>query len=269
MKDNSEGENNEEDMNPIPVAAKIKEHPDIIVGIKNAHYEKPGWIALKRTVEAGNLANKPIMVDDDVFSDSGRTTREKVLEVMRPGDIHTHMYNDHQLELVDRKIGVVQPYMREARRRGVLFDLGHGGGSFIWPVATKAVKQGFLPDTFGTDLHPPSRMSGQVDVPNCISKLMSLGMSLQDGILRATVNPAKAIRHFPELGTLGVGKTADISIFELKTGAFSYTDSARKKLAGTKKLQCVLTVRDGRVVYDREGISFPLWTSAGEYEVLR
>ena len=261
MSDDRRDENNVEDMDPAAAAAKVNQYPDIIVGIKHAHFTLPGFAGLKRAVEAGRLTGKPVMVDNTILTNMGRTTREKLLDIMRPGDIHTHVYNDMHLELLDRFTGKVQPYMLEARRRGVLFDMGHGGAGFLWPVAARAMRQGFPPDTIGTDLHPNSIMLPQVNVPNCISKLMALGMALPDAILRATVNPARAIKRFPELGTLGEGRGADIAVFELQSGVFALTDSVQKKFMATKKLECVLTVRDGKVVHDVNGLSFPLWSA--------
>lgn len=244
----SEVEDNVDDMEPARTALKIKAHRETIVGIKTAHFGKPGWTAIKRAIEAGNTADVPVMVDDKIFTSAGRTTREKVLDVMRPGDLHTHMYNDRQMELVDRFTGKVQPYMIEARKRGVLFDLGHGGGSFLWPVAVPAMKQGFAPDTISTDLHSSSLLGPQSDMPNCISKMMNLGMTLQDAVIRSTVNPAKAIRRYPELGTLGEGKVADVAVFQARKGVFAYKDAWGKKLLGTQKLEPVLTIRAGKVV---------------------
>jgi dihydroorotase len=267
MRDGSQGESNEQDMDPAATAAKVKQYPNLIVGIKTAHYRHKGFTALKRAVEAGRLAGTPVLSDSSIQTIDGRTTGEKLLDVMRPGDIHTHMYNDEQLELLDRFTGKLTPAALAARKRGVLLDLGHGGGSFLWPVATRAMQQGFPPDTIGTDLHPGSVMN-QVSVPNCISKLMTLGMPLDDAIRRATVNPAKAIHRYPEMGTLEEGRTADIAVFELRTGVFAFIDSSHKKRLGTKNLECVLTVRDGKVVYDRDGLSFPLWTTAGDYNVI-
>jgi dihydroorotase len=264
----SEAEDNVEDMDPARTAAKIQEHSSLIVGIKVAHFGLPGWTALNRAIEAGRLSGTPVIVDDKIFTNSGRTSREKLLEVMRPGDLHTHVYNDRQLEILDRFTGKLQPYMLEARKKGVLFDLGHGGGSFLWPVAVRAMQQGFPPDTISTDLHSSSIMIPQSDMANCISKLMNLGMNLQEAIERSTVNPARAIKRFPELGTLGEGKVADIAIFELKAGVFAFKDAWSKKLLGTKKLECVATFRDGKLVVDVNGRGFPLWTTAGEYEVI-
>ena len=130
------------------------------------------------------------------------------------------------------------------------------------------MSQGFPPDTISTDLHSSSIMIPESDMANCISKLMNLGMSLQDAILRSTVNPAKAIGRYPEIGTLNQGQVADIAVFRLKSGVFAYKDAWRKKLLGTKKLECVLTIRKGRIVFDAEGRAFPEWTSAGKYEVI-
>jgi len=189
--------------------------------------------------------------------------------VLRPGDLHTHTYNDRQLELLDRFTGKVQPYIWEARKRGVLFDLGHGAGSFLWPVAVRAMEQGFPPDTISSDLHVTSIMVPQSDMPNCISKLMNLGMELPEAIMRSTVAPARVVKRFPELGTLGEGRVADIAVFRLETGVFAFKDAWAKRFMGTKKLECVLTVRDGEIVYDLDGLAFPLWDTAGNYEVIR
>ena len=256
------------DMDSEATAKKITENRDVIVGIKTAHFGGSGWVAIRSAVQAGKIANVPVMVDDKIFTNSGRTSREKLLDQFRPGDMHTHIFNDRQLEVIDRFTGKVQPYIWEARKRGVLFDLGHGGGSFLWPVASKAMAQGFLPDTISTDLHADSIVIVQSDMPNCISKMMLLGMSLPDAILRSTVNPAKAIHRYPELGTLNEGAIADIGVFALPTGVFAFKDSWHVKRLGTKRLECVLTVRDGKLVFDRDGLGFPLWSTAGEYEVI-
>ena len=164
--------------------------------------------------------------------------------------------------MLDRFTGKLQPYMIEARRRGVIFDMGHGSGGFLWTVASKAMAQGFMPDSISTDLHPSSIMIPQVNMPNCISKIMALGMTLQEAILRATVNPAREIKRFPELGTLSEGADADIAVFDLKSGVFALVDSAQKKLLANQKLECLMTVRAGKIVKDVDGRSFPLWSAA-------
>jgi len=260
-------EDNLEDMDPAATANKIKQYPGLIVGIKNAHFGLPGWESVRRSVEAGRLSNTPVILDNHILTKMQRTTREKLLEILRPGDMHTHLYNDRQVEVVDRFTGKVQPWMFEARRRGVLFDMGHGAGSFLWPVASKAMEQGFPPDTISTDLHKLSILGSKSDMPNCISKMMLLGMTLPDAIARSTVNPAKAIGQFPALGTLGEGKEADIAVLATRTGVFAFLDALAKKRMGHQKIECVLTVRAGRVVFDRDGLAFPDWRKAGDYGV--
>ncbi|HEU0119059.1 MAG TPA: amidohydrolase/deacetylase family metallohydrolase [Bryobacteraceae bacterium] len=261
-------EDNVEDMDPAKTAAKIAERRASIVGIKVAHFGGYGWVALDRAIEAGNLSKTPVMVDDKIFTISGRTSKEKLLTKLRPGDLHTHVFNDRQLEVVDRFTGKLQPYVQQARERGVLFDLGHGGGSFLWPVASQALKQGFFPDTISTDLHSSSIMMAESDMPNCISKMLNLGMPLYEAILRSTVNPAKAIHHFPEHGTLSEGSVADVAVFALRKGVFAYKDAWSHKALGNQKLECVLTIRNGEEVFDRDGRGFPEWTKAGKYEVI-
>ena len=259
-------ESNVEDMDPEKTAAKIGQHAGLIVGIKVAHFTGQGWTAIDRGIEAGRLSDTPVIIDDKIFTNTGRTTREKVLDRMRPGDLHTHTFNDRQVELVDRFRRKVQPYIFEAQRRGVLFDMGHGGGSYLWPVASRALAQGFKPDTISTDLHRNSIMKPQSDMANCISKMMALGMDLQDAILRSTVNPAKAIHKFPELGTLGESRVADIAVFRREQGLFALKDSWGKKKFASENLRCVLTVRGGELIFDEEGRGFPEWQEAGEYE---
>jgi len=263
-----EAEGNLDDMDPEKTAAMIKKHRDVIVGIKHAHYPHAGWDAIQRAIQAGRLADVPVMFDDKIFTNTGRTSREKLLDYMRPGDMHTHCYNDRQVEIVSRFSGKVHEYAREARRRGVLFDLGHGGGSFLWPVATKAMADGFPPDTISTDLHQSSILGPEPDMPNCMSKLMVLGMPLQQAIMRSTENPAKAIGKFPEMGTLGEGHIADITVLRMRKGVFAYKDAWGKKKLGDKRLEAVMTVRNGEIVFDLDGLAFPEWETAGEYELI-
>lgn len=256
-------ESDVEDMNPQATADKIRQYPGLIVGIKNAHFDRPGWVSVERAVEAGRLANRPVMLDNNILSWTERDTRTKVLEKMRPGDIHTHTYNDRHVEILDRRTRRVQPFMLEARKRGVLFDLGHGGGSFLWTVADRAMSLGFAPDTISTDLHATSILTTQSDMPNCMSKMMALGMELKEVVNRSTVTPARAISRFPEVGTLGEGKDADVAVLELEEGVFAYHDAWEKKRLANRRIVNVLTVRAGEVVYDRDARAFADWDASG------
>ena len=255
-------ENDVGDMEPQATAKKILEYPDLIVGIKNAHFSGEGFVSVERAVEAGRLTKRPVILDNNILSWTGRDTRTKVLEKMRPGDLHTHFYNDRHVELLDRRTNRIQPFMYEARKRGVLFDLGHGGGSFLWPVADRAMRQGFAPDIISTDIHASSIMTTQSDMANCMSKMLMLGMELRAVVDRSTVTPARAIGRFPDVGTLGEGREADVAVLEIEEGVFAYHDAWQKKRIGTRRINNVLTLRAGEIVYDRDARAFADWSGS-------
>jgi len=257
------GEQSLNEMDARPTAEMIKKHPQILIGVKAAHYEGPQWEAIDRAVEAGRLANVPVMVD--FRPQPTRTYADLILKHMRPGDIHTHMYAQH-IPLLDDN-GKVNEYMREARQRGVVFDLGHGAGSFWFRIAAPAMEQGFGPDSISTDLHQRSLLIPQAAMVNCMSKMLSLGMPLEEVIYRSTVTPAREIKR-PELGTLSVGSVADVAALELQKGTFGLVDSGHARQAANQKLRCMITVRAGKIVYDAEGLSWPDWRKAGKYKVL-
>jgi dihydroorotase len=198
----------------------------------------------------------------DFHPKPGRGYRELILEHMRPGDIHTHFYGRLTPQLDADKN--VQPYMLEARRKGILFDVGHGSGSLWFRIAVPAIKQGFLPDTISTDLHKSSVMLPRATMINVMSKFLAMGLTLDQVIERSTINPAKAIRR-PELGSLEEGGIADIAVLEVMNGKFGFLDSGHGKLTSDKALRCVLTVRNGEVVWDTDGLSLTDWRQAGPY----
>ena len=250
-------ENDVTDMQAAPAAEMAKRYRGLIVGIKLAHYAGPGWTAVDRAVEAGTLAGIPVMVDYGPERPE-RPLYDLLTKKLRPGDIYTHAYSGVRHELTDA--GKVNPGMIEGRERGVIFDVGHGGGSFAWRVAVPALRQGFLPDSISTDLHVGSMNTGMKDILNVMSKFLALGLSLDAVILRSTWNPAKQIRH-EELGNLSVGALADIAVLRLETGRFGFTDMYGARLDGTRKLICEMTVHNGKVVFDLNGISRPEWTT--------
>ena len=257
------GDQVENDVNEIDAesaARMVRKYPGNIVGIKTAHFQPPTWDAVDRAVKAAELSNTVVMVD--FHPKPGREYRELILQHMRPGDIHTHFYGRLTPQLDANKR--VQPYMLEARKRGILFDVGHGSGSFWFRIAVPAIEQGFLPDTISTDIHKDSIMLPRANMITTMSKFLNIGLTLEQVIERSTVNPAKAIRR-PELGTLSEGSAADIAVLELEKGNFAFLDSGRGKLIGDKRLRCVLTVKDGKVVWDTEGLSLTDWSTAGPY----
>jgi dihydroorotase len=254
-------EQNTEDMDPAAAAATAKQYPEIIVGFKTAHFEGPEWTAVDRAVAAGKLADLPVMVDFGVFRPE-RPYEELVTSKLRPGDISTHMYIDF-IHMLDAN-GKVLSYLFEAKKRGVIFDVGHGGGSFVFNQAVPAIQQGFLPDSISTDLHISSMNAGMKDMLNVMSKFLNLGMPLREVVLRSTWNPAKEIKH-QELGHISVGDTADVSVMRVETGNFGFVDSLGGRLEGRQQLACELTVKDGLVVWDLNGITREDWQKRTVY----
>ncbi len=249
-------EQNIADMEAKATAERAKEFPGLIVGIKTAHFEGPEWTAVDRALEAAKQAGLPLMVDFGVFRPE-RPYQDLVLKKLRPGDISTHMYLD-MVPMLDEQQKLL-PYLQEARKRGVIFDVGHGGGSLLFRQVVPAMRQGWTPDSISTDLHVSSSTGGMKDMLNVMSKFLNMGESMAAVIAQSTWNPAKELRLEP-LGTLTVGAPADLAILSLRTGAFGFVDSYGAKMNGTKKLECELTVKDGRVVWDLNGMSREDWT---------
>jgi dihydroorotase len=243
------------DMEAKPTAEMALRHKDLIIGVKTAHYAGPEWTPVERAVEAGTLANIPVMVDFGI-NHAERPLSELVTRKLRPGDIYTHLYSGLRNEQVES--GKVNPALWEGRKRGVIFDVGHGGGSFLWRIAVPAMKEGFVPDSISTDLHIGSMNAGMKDMLNVMDKFLAMGMSIDDVILRSTWNPAREIKR-EELGHLAPGAVADVAVLRLEKGAFGFVDMNGARLRGTQKLTCELTLREGKVVYDLNGITRPDW----------
>lgn len=248
-------EQNTDDMIPEKTAAMAKRNRDVVVGIKTAHYMKPDWTAVDRALEAGRLANLPIMVDFGYFVPQ-RPYWQLVTQKLRPGDISTHMYRPG-VPYVDSK-GKLYDYLGEARARGVKFDVGHGGGSFVFRNAVPAIKQGFYPDTISTDLHNGSMNGAMMDMVTTMSKLMAIGLPLKEAIVRSTWNPAQTIGH-PELGHLTPGAAADVAVFSIAKGQFGYVDPDGGRVPGTERLQCEMTLKDGKIKWDWNGRAGRAW----------
>lgn len=250
-------EDNLQDMDPEPTAEIAKKYPQVIVGVKTAHYTGPEWTPVENAVKAGTAANIPVMVD------FGANRPERPIEVLltqklRPGDIYTHCYSGLRNE-IDAS-GKVNSGMIEGRKRGVIFDVGHGGGSFAWRIVVPAIQQGFLPDSISSDLHIGSMNAGMKDMLNIMGKFLALGMSVDQVIHWSTWAPASEIHH-QELGNLSVGSPADIAVLSLEKGDFGFTDMYGARMNGKQRLECQMTVRNGKIVYDLNGISRPDWKS--------
>ncbi len=253
------------DMDSKATANMAKRYPGIVVGVKTAHYQGPEWTPVERAVEAGTLADIPVMVDFGQFRPE-RPFEELVLKKLRPGDISTHTFLG-KVPMLDSQ-GRLRPFLAAAQKRGVIFDVGHGGGSFLFRQAVPAIQQGFLPDSISTDLHTESMNAGMKDMLNVMSKFLNIGMSLDDVIARSTWNPAREIKRL-DLGNLSVGAPADIAVLRIEKGNFGFIDSYGARLSGTQKLVCELTVRDGLVVWDLNGLTRDDWKKLGNYEKIQ
>lgn len=247
----SPGEQDLQDMDAWLTSSQINRYRDFIVGVKIGHYLGTDWAPFDRALEAAALADVPLFVECHLPEYS----LEDQLEKMRPGDIITHTYEQvsERMPITDDD-GNVRPFVWEARKRGVLFDVGHGGAGFWFNQAIPAVQQGFYPHAFGMDLHRFSMNSGMKNMLNIMSKFLTMGMPLDDIIPAATWGAATAIKR-DDLGNLDVGAPADIAVLRIQEGDFGFMDSSRETLRGTRKFEAELTVRDGRIVWDLNGIA--------------
>lgn len=248
------------DMNPEMTAYMINRlFPDILVGVKSAHYWGADFTQVDQAVKAGTIAKVPVMVDLGEHHPP-LSIEELFMKHLRPGDIWTHTYanapKDREVPVDEN--GKVKPFIFEAQKRGIIFDVGHGGGAFHFAQAVPSIQQGFVADVISSDLHTGSMNGGMKDMANLLSKFMAMGLSLQDVILRATWNPAKVINR-PELGNLSVGTVADVAVFNLRKGDFGFTDVRAKKLKGTQRLENEMTIRAGRIVWDLNGTASLMW----------
>ena len=216
-----------------------QKHQDVVVGIKSAHYQGPEWVSVDRAIEAGTIAKIPVMVDFGYFLPE-RPYYKLVTERLRPGDISTHMFRG-PVPYVDKN-GKLLDYLKRARARGVLFDVGHGGGSFVFRNAVPAIQQGFYPDTISTDLHTGSMNGAMMDMLATMSKLLVMGVPLKEVIRQSTANPGEG-DSASRAGPLGVGADADIAVLRVLQGSFRYADGSRGILEGDRRLMCEMTLK--------------------------
>jgi dihydroorotase len=259
-------EQNIQDMDAKQTADMAKKYPEQVVGVKLAHFNGYDWTPTDRAVEAGKLANIPVMID---FGGSTPTLslEDLFLKHLRPGDIYTHCFGQLKTReaIVDVNANKVKPFVWEAQKKGIIFDVGYGGISFAFSQAIPAIKNGFFPNTISTDIHTGSMNNAMKDMLNVMSKFLAMGMDLPNVIKASTWNSAKAIRR-EELGHLSVGSVADVAIlnlhegkFEVRdTGVFGFFDYTGYKIEGKQKLACEMTIRNGKIVYDLNGIANPI-----------
>jgi dihydroorotase len=216
--------------------AAVRNNREFIIGVK-ARLSRPlagdhDLDGVRRAHEITRSFGIPLMIH---IGDT-RSPLPDILALLRPGDIVTHVYAPPPNGILDNN-GRVLPQVREARRRGILFDIGNGrNGHITWEVAERALQQDFLPDTISSDLNGAGLTDQVFDFPNVLSKFLMLGMPLDQVIARGTFNSAKAIPALKGLGTLQKGAVADITVLELASGSFDYVDNVNTKRTGKQKL---------------------------------
>src|SRR5215211_3138693 len=235
-------------------AKALAENADMAIGVKVRMSEnviaKHGLEPLKRTIMACEKAGTGGKVMCHIGGVETRELMSQILDQLRPGDILTHSYSGAP-NIGGQFTNIVQdgnllPAALGAKQRGVIFDVGHGGGSFDYTVAEVAIPRGCPPDTISSDIHVFSGNSpGMPYLPWVMSKFMGLGFSLEQVVAMATINPAKVINRAPKLGTLQVGAPADVAVMELVEGPTSFVDTRNNRREGRAHLKPVQTVAAG------------------------
>lgn len=247
------------DMDPIMAAYVAKEYKDYIVGFKVAHFEPEAWNPVDSAVKAGQLSGRPVMIDfggDDTHLPL--SIEELFFKHLRPGDIYTHTFTElkRREPVVDITTRKLKPFVIDAQKNGIVFDVGFGGASFDFRQAIPALKSGFYPNSISTDLHTGSMNASMKSMLNIMSIFLAMGMEMKEVIKASTWNPANEIQH-PELGNLSAGSVADIAILNVRTGDFGFWDRLGFKLQGKHRLECAMTIKGGTIVYDLNGIANP------------
>lgn len=230
---------------PGRVAETLQQHPDITTGVKvrqgKMQVGDNGVAPLKLAIQAAEQAGTPVMCHI-----GAGVPLPEILQLMRPGDVITHCFQGNGDNIVDAK-GSVIPEAWKARENGVIFDVGHGAGSFRYEIAQRAMEQGFISDVISTDLHTGNLNGPVYDLPTTLSKLMHLGLSLEEVVEKATFSAAKAIQREEQLGNLKIGTVADVAVFEVLEGEFEFFDAHGTKFIGNQKLKAALTIREGKL----------------------
>ena len=255
-------EQNLKDMDPKVTGQYAIKNRDEIVGIKLAHYSGREWEPTDRTVEAGKIADMPVMIDFG-GADPPLSIEELFMKHLRPGDIFTHCFAQlasGREYVVDPVAGKVKPFVWDAIKRGIIFDIGYGGISFAYSQGLTAVKSGLYPHVISTDLHIGSMNAAMKDLLTTMSKFLAMGMDLQSVIKATTSEPARVIKK-EELGNLSLGSDADIAVLNLRQGKFGLFDHTGYKIETDRKFECEMTIRAGKIVYDLNGIANPVIVS--------
>jgi dihydroorotase len=234
---------------PDGVVQTIRSHPDVAVGVKiraGKHIigeGEQGWANLRAAIRAARESETWLMVH---IGESPMSI-PKLAESLAPGDCITHCFKGGSTRVTDDN-GKIYPEIKEAAERGVIFDVGHGYGSFQWEIAQAALDCSFEPTTISTDLHTKNIHGPVYDMPTTMSKFLLLGVPIERVIEMSTTRPAKILKRDNEIGTLRVGTVADIAILQKHEGKFNFTDSYRQTRVGNELLTAATTIRRGEIL---------------------
>ncbi len=221
-----------------------EEHKDDIAGVKirmtRSLVGENGKEGLKRARQVCDATGLPLMIHPN----ASPVSFEDMMDELRPGDIVTHCFHQSDTGILDDS-GAVRPAARRAAQNGILFDVGHGQGSFAFDVAEAAMSQGFPPGTISSDLHVYNLNGPVYDLVTTVSKFLVLGLSLDQALEKVTAAPARAMGMLGEIGTLCPGARADLAILELNSGSFVFTDARDRTRFAEQKLQPVSTIAGG------------------------
>jgi len=249
-------EQNTADMDGKKTGEMALKYPGIIVGVKSAHFTGPEWLPYDQAEIAGVMAHIPVMIDYG----SRRIERplyQLLEEKLRPGDIYTHAFMGGRGEQ-DSETGGPGKGMWEGRQRGVYFDVGHGGISFTYSTAVPLIKAGFLPDSISTDIHSDNVNAAMKDMLTTGDKFLAMGLSLKEVIADMTWHPAVEVQQ-TQLGNLSEGAIADVAVLRVDHGNFGFADGGGARMMGTQRLDCEMTIKGGKFVYDLNARSSSPW----------
>jgi dihydroorotase len=236
------------DMDANKTAFLAQQYHNYIVGIKLAHFRGHQWKPVDEAIKAGNIANIPVMID---FGESATplSMQELFLQHLRPGDIFTHCFAQlkGRESIVDTNTKKLKTFLWEAKKKGILFDVGYGEISFSFSQAMPAINEGFYPNTLSTDKHTTGKreIKNMLDI---ISEFLALGMNIREVIAAVTWNPAREIKH-EELGNMSTWAIADITILQIPNRKIEYYDNTGYQISGTKEFECFMTIKGGKIVY--------------------
>jgi dihydroorotase len=231
---------------PEGAARMVGEHPTVGVGIKvrlhRSGVADHGREALRMAIQAGEASHSPIMVH---IGDTA-ITLEEIVETLRSGDVVTHCYTPLRPSIVDER-GHLREAVRRAHDRGVLFDVGHAGRHLQFELVRRAMDDGLRPDIISTDLHTVANMPPVIDLPTTMTKFLALGMDLDRVVAACTINPARAIGWQDRLGTIEVGREADLAVLEIVEAPTRLHDSTGAEMVAERRIAARWTIRRGDV----------------------